>query len=269
MQGVSDSLMEAFAEMLDVPVPSETEAVQKMDYVTYYLSLLKSEEKPAGDSSSSAVKNSITVFESRGLLATSGTTGMRTWEAGLHLGQYLCTAPELVKGKRVLELGTGTGYVSVLCAKYLGAQKVVATDGSEDVIRDLSDTIFLNGLQESANFSIMELVWGRALLGTEDAEWNGGEEIDVVLGSDITYDSRAQPALIATLGELFDLFPKVRVIISTAERNVATLNNLLGICKAQGLLVDFIDFPTPTAEEQQGPFYDTSVPIHIVEIRKQ
>ena len=48
-------------------------------------------------------------------IAAAGTMGLRTWEAALHLGQYLCTNPELVRNKRVLELGTWTGYLAILC----------------------------------------------------------------------------------------------------------------------------------------------------------
>lgn len=259
--------MEAFAEVLAVPLPSESEAVQQTDYVTYYLSLLDGDSE-SREAAQGASEKTITLLESRGLVASFGTTGLRTWEAALHLGQWLCTVPEIIKGKRILELGAGTGYISVLCAKHLGAARVLASDGSEEVVAGLADASFLNGLQGSDKFAITELFWGRALLGTEEAKWNGGEAIDVVLGSDITYDPRSQPALVGTLGELFDMFPGVRVILSTAERNAETLSSMLDVCKSQGLLVDFIDYPVPAAVEQQGPFYPTGVPIHIVEIRK-
>ena len=257
--------MSAFSEMLAVPVPPEAETVQQMDYVTYYLSILPHSSSP---DTANVFENCITLRESRWLLASAGATGYRTWEAGLHLGQYLCSEPSVVRGKRVLELGTGTGYISVLCAKYLGAAKVVASDGAEGVLSGLADTMFLNGLQGSNVFVPKELVWGGALVGTEEAEWNGGEEIDVVLGSDVTYDTRAIPALIGTLDELFNLYPRVQVLICTAERNIATLNTLLDLCRAADMAVQWIAFPTPTREEQQGPFYDASVPIHIVEIRR-
>lgn len=262
---MSDNLMSAFSEMLAVPVPPEAETVQQTDYVTYHLSLLPRDRE---GTIASVYENCITLRESRWLLASAGATGYRTWEAALHLGQYLCTEPDIIRGKRVLELGTGTGYVSVVCAKYLGAAKAIASDGADGVLSRLADTMFLNGLQGSSTFVPKELVWGRALVGTEEEKWNGGEEVDVVLGSDITYDTRAIPALIGTLDELFNLYPRVQVLICTAERNIATLNTLLSLCKAAGMAVRWIDFPTPAREEQQGPFYDTSVPIHIVEIRR-
>ncbi|SPO06569.1 uncharacterized protein DNG_09259 [Cephalotrichum gorgonifer] len=263
--GVSEDLMSSLTEMLAVRIPPETETVQQMDYVTYHLSLLPD---PTEDPTPGVPANCITLRESRGLLAQAGATGFRTWEAGLHIGQYLCSEPGLVRGKRVLELGAGTGHTSVLCAKYLGAAKVIASDGSDEVLAGLADTVFLNGLQGSSVFVPKELVWGTALLGTEEEKWNGGEEVDVVLGSDITYDPTAIPALLATLDELFNLYPLVQVIISTAERNVKTLNTLLDGCRDAGMTVTWIDFDVPKPEEQQGPFYDTSVPIHIVNIKR-
>src|SRR5690554_5488777 len=128
--------MSAFGEMLATPVPPEAETVQQMDYVTYYLSLLppSNSATPASASAPDILANCITLRESRGLLATAGVTGFRTWEAGLHLGQYLCRHPDIIRGKRVLELGAGTGYVAVLCAKYLGATKVTASDRSDEVL---------------------------------------------------------------------------------------------------------------------------------------
>lgn len=56
-------------------------------------------------------------------------TGGDVWLGGLAVAQYLCReeAAALIRGKRVVELGAGTGYLS-LCAAMLGADRVVATD---------------------------------------------------------------------------------------------------------------------------------------------
>ena len=42
------------------------------------------------------------------------------------LAEFLCANPSLVRDKSVLELGSGTGIVSVVCAK-LGCSRVIAT----------------------------------------------------------------------------------------------------------------------------------------------
>lgn len=61
---------------------------------------------------------------------SSGTLGIggRLWDAGICLLRFFAAAPmETVSGKRVLELGAGTGVVG-LGAAQLGASHVTITD---------------------------------------------------------------------------------------------------------------------------------------------
>ncbi|KAL2016071.1 hypothetical protein VTK56DRAFT_4309 [Thermocarpiscus australiensis] len=257
--GISDNLTSALSHLLAQPLPTETEAAQQRCYVTYYLSMLQTEPR--------VPDSHITLLESRSLISASGTTGLRTWEASLHLGQYLCVKPSLVNGKRVLELGAGTGYLAVLCAKYLGADHVVASDGSEEVLDKLSDSLFLNGLQESDKVSALELKWGHALVGGEEHAWNGGRRLDMVLGADITYDVGVIPALVATLEELAGLFRGISILVAATERNRATFEAFLDSCGKRGFAVSYEDFPVPPRNEQNGPFYKDDSPIHICQLR--
>lgn len=250
--------MTALAELLSVPLPSELVAAQQKCYVTYHQSLL-------GHSSSGEVPR-ITLLESRFLLSAAGTTGLRTWEASLHLGQYLCTNPAITRGRRILDLGAGTGYLSILCAKYLGAEHVVASDGSDDVISSLPDSLFLNGLQESDAVLPMDLKWGHALVGTEDREWNGGRKVDVVIGADVTYDLDMHLPLVGTLQELSSLFPDVEILIAATERNQKTFESFLLTCQRVGYEVNHLGFPTAKREEQMGPFYEDWPPIHLCKL---
>lgn len=249
--------MSTLTELLVAPLPSEISAVQQKFRVIYHLSLLDRTLKDAN----------ITLLESRTLLSASGTTGLRTWEAALHLGQYLCANPSLVRGKRILELGAGTGYLGVLCTRYLGARHVIASDGSEDVIRHLPDNLFLNGLQDSDKITPMELRWGHALLGTEEQHWNGGRDVDIVIGADITYDSRVNFALVGTLEEIVVLYPEVTVLIAATERNYETFKSFLLVWEKRGFEVSHQLFPVLPRCEQKGPFYDDKAPIRICQLR--
>ncbi|KAK0708896.1 putative methyltransferase-domain-containing protein [Apiosordaria backusii] len=253
--GISDNLMTIMSELLSFPLPSEVVAAQQKCHVTYHLSLLQEPSDAA-----------VVLLESRSTISGSGTTGLRTWEAALHMGQYLCANPTLVKGKRLLELGTGTGYVAILCAKYLDSEHVIASDGSEDVVNNLPDNLFVNGLQGSDKVSVSELRWGHALLGTEEEEWNGGRKVDVVLGADITYDVSVIPALVATLQELVAKSPGVVILIAATERNRATFESFLEVCQKRGFRVNYETFPVPPRREQRGPFYNDSTPIHICQL---
>ena len=215
-----------------------------------------------------AAPSEVTLLESRSVISASGTTGLRTWEAALHLGQYLIKNPSLVEGKRILELGAGTGYLSILCVKHLGGAHCLASDGSDDVINALPDNFFLNGLQNSDKITPLDLKWGHALVGTEEAEWNGGRPVDVVLGADITYDKRLLPALVGTIEELLDKAPNSNVLISATERNKETFDEFEKTCVLRGFRCTRLAFPVPVRQDQMGPFYNGDVPIHICNIRR-
>lgn len=251
--------MSSLSSLLTLPLPSELTAAQQRCYVTYHLSLL-------GDSH--AYPPRISLLESRWLIAASGTTGLRTWEAALHLGQYLCVKPALVRGKRVLELGAGTGYLSILCARYLGAAHCLASDGSDDVINHLPDNLFLNGLEGGGAVAPMDLKWGHALVGTEEAQWNGGRPVDVILGADITYDKALIPALVATVHEVVSMFPGAMAIIAATERNRETYEAFKLSCLQGGFSVQNVDFKVPSREQQSGPFYNDAVPLHICQLQR-
>jgi hypothetical protein len=97
----------------------------------------------------------------------------------------------------------------------------------------------------------------------ESAQWNDGEKIDIVLGADLTYDDSAIPALVATLGDLVELYPGVKIIYAGTVRNEETFCRFLNVVKGKGLVVQEIEFPVPGREKQEGPFYDDRVPIQI------
>ncbi|KAH0531051.1 hypothetical protein TsFJ059_005609 [Trichoderma semiorbis] len=254
--GVSDGLMSCLSVLFSTPAPNEDDAVQQKCRVVYHLASLPDHEA------------SINLFENRSLVAAGGTTGLRTWEAALHLGQLLCHDPSIVSGKRVLELGTGTGYLAILCIKYLGSTHVIASDGSDDVINNLPENLFLNQLEGSDAIRPMDLKWGYALVGTEEERWNGGRPLDVVLGADITYDPSIIPALVSTLLELFGLYPHVEVIIAATQRNLETFQVFLVKCRDEGLKVEDVSFENPSRDQQEGPFYNDQVAIRICRVSK-
>lgn len=265
--------------LLATPLPSEVDSAQQKCYVTYALSLL-----PSIDEATASISHlpTITLLENRSLISAGGTTGLRTWEAALHLGQYLCEHADLVRGKRILELGAGTGYLSILCARHLQSAHVIASDGSDDVVNNLPDNLYLNGLQqdegqqgqgqheegEPATVQPMDVKWGHALVGTEEEQWNGGRAVDVVLGADITYDGSVIPALVATLEELFALYPSVEVYLAATQRNHETFRVFLDACRGNGLGVEDLRYGVAPRGEQRGPFYSDAVEIRACRISK-
>jgi predicted nicotinamide N-methyase len=105
----------------------------------------------------------------------------------LALGSYLTTEEgrALVRNKNVLELGAGTGFMSLLCAKYLGARHVLATDGDVAIVEDVQTNIFLNSLAGTSRIEASVYKWGHALMDGSLSFHDEAVDFDVVLGADI------------------------------------------------------------------------------------
>jgi hypothetical protein len=110
---------------------------------------------------------------------------------------------------------------------------------------------------------VRELKWGQALLGGEMREWNKGRKVDLVIGADLTYDASNHAPLVATLGELLQLYRDVKVVLAASVRNERTHEMFLGMCGRARLGVREEEFEVLGRGKQMGPFYDDSVPIKI------
>jgi hypothetical protein len=183
-QEISDDLMSALSVLICSSIPTEPVSIQQRAYVTY---AYPSHSVDGGVSND----HTVTVLESRSVLASHGTTGSRTWEASLPLAAFLTTEKgrQLIEGKRVFELGAGTGMLSILCAKYLGVSGIVATDGDEGIVDALKTNIFLNELNSEGpshpTIRTAALKWGRPMDASSFAEDYGMEIPDVLLGADV------------------------------------------------------------------------------------
>jgi predicted nicotinamide N-methyase len=186
---VSNDLLSHLSLLLVSPLQPGPTSAQQKSYVTYTLPVDPKSLGRQGEPLPSQVEATVTLLESRSLISALGTTGLRTWEAALHLGAYLSLSPggrDSIGGKSVLELGSGTGFLSILCAKHLGSKRVLATDGDPGVVESLETNIFLNGLdsgREQVGTSVQK--WGWALMGKVIENQEEGHGWDVVLGADV------------------------------------------------------------------------------------
>ncbi|KAL3668694.1 hypothetical protein V7S43_005990 [Phytophthora oleae] len=125
-------------------------------------------------------------------------SGTRLWTGSHFLSRYLWSHPELVKGKRVLELGAGTGICSIVSSK-LGAVKCLATDGDEEVVGLLAKNVQVN--KADGVVTARSLFWGdEPSAQTLLEEFSGAlTDVDVVLAGDVLYKSELLPLLFATV----------------------------------------------------------------------
>ena len=122
----------------------------------------------------------ISVLENRSILSAAGSTGHRTWEACLHFcGLYLADC-SVVKGKSVLELGSGTGLLSLIAAKQ-GASQVMATDGDAHAVLRIKEAAERNDL----SITCRHYQWGDDM-----ADLSG--DFDAVFAADVVSDKQRQ-----------------------------------------------------------------------------
>jgi len=107
--------------------------------------------------------------------------GLLLWESAVALAQELEQRPQLVAGRRVLELGAGVGLPG-LVARRLGAQ-VYQTDKAEDALRVAARNERENGLAGVERFL------------ADWTHWTHAERYDVIIGADILYDTELHDAL--------------------------------------------------------------------------
>ncbi|KAF3018798.1 Protein fam86a [Neopestalotiopsis sp. 37M] len=211
----------------------------------------------------------VTLHEPRSLIAGTAHTGHRTWEGALHLATYLLAHPsELVTGKRVLELGAGTGFLSIICRKFLDAVAVTATDGEDAVVEGMCGNLRLNGVDDNAQTGVAarRLWWGTELEGN----WRDSGEppaLDIVIGADIVYQKEGARALVKALRALLDIQPRITIILSNARRFPAVFQIFEEDCQRNNLCIQAIPHPVIPILKQQSLFFSTAIPLELIEIK--
>ena len=153
-------------------------------------------------------------------------TGSTVWRGGDVLARALAQDPSLralVEGKRVLELGSGTGVAGLACAA-LGARAVRLTDLPErlDLLR--RNATRNRGHAFGVDVDVAPYAWGDKF----GAMALAADGVDVVVGADVCYAQGMVPPLVASVLALMD---HAEVCILACERHepvaYAALKNAL------------------------------------------
>ena len=107
--------------------------------------------------------------------------GVALWPAAIALGHEVASRADAFRGRRVLELGAGTGLPGIVAAS-LGA-RVVQTDRHELAMSVCKRNGARNGV-ETIEYHVAD--W---------TSWNDGERYEWIIGSDILYAEQLHPHL--------------------------------------------------------------------------
>nr|XP_019010914.1 uncharacterized protein I206_04219 [Kwoniella pini CBS 10737]OCF49695.1 hypothetical protein I206_04219 [Kwoniella pini CBS 10737] len=211
-----------------------------------------------------------------------GTTGLRTWTAAIHLAHHILHNPGFIfpqynsnsktKGKGIIELGAGTGFLSILLAQL--NFDVVSTDLGKDQEEDQFgfDKTYQEGESQTplarlkynvslSDISVKSLDWTDASIPLEVRPniWKQlNEEKRTIIAADVIYDPDLVQPLINAISVLIGRKDDdVQAIISATIRNCQTFNLFLDTCEQCRLRVDIIDLPR--MDEENPTFWDSAL----------
>jgi methyltransferase-like protein 6 len=132
---------------------------------------------------------------------TCKSTGLMLWESARLMASVLAENPNIVAGKRVLELGCGSGGIcSMIASRH--ADQVVATDGDDSSLDLLAKNVASNIESPLLNkLTTKKLEWGNKD-HIESIKELSDRGFDVIIGTDVTYIAEAILPLFATAKEL-------------------------------------------------------------------
>ncbi|MBL4797784.1 MAG: methyltransferase [Oleispira sp.] len=100
------------------------------------------------------------------------------WASGQVLARYILQNPEVVKDKRVMDFGAGSGIVAI-AAIMAGAKQVIACDIDPDALLSCQENAKLNQVEFELHGDLFEF----------------DQEIDLLIAADVLYDKANLPLL--------------------------------------------------------------------------
>ncbi|KAJ7252757.1 putative methyltransferase-domain-containing protein [Mycena haematopus] len=164
---------------------------------------------------------------------TSFDLDKKIWDSGIGLSSWLVQHPPSFlsspKPLRILELGAGTGIVSILLGVIRPEDRIIATD--------VASAMPLLQHNIATNESCVE---GAVLDWDEDEFPECVQEcgaFDVIVMADVTYNTASFPSLVRTLKTLVNLSPKrPRVLLGYKERDPGE-RALWGMAEVAGIVL--------------------------------
>lgn len=138
--------------------------------------------------------------------------GLYVWPSSIALAEYVWQNKGSYRGKKVLELGAGTGLPGVVAAK--AGALVTLTDRADlvEVLDNMNQTCTLNAVK----CTIVGLTWGDfSTIVSAISE----DKPEIVLGADVLYDGKDFDDLFATVSYLLEQQPDSKFVTTYQRRS--------------------------------------------------
>lgn len=134
------------------------------------------------------------------------------WPSALGLAEYILTHPQLIRHKKVIEIGAGLGLPAIVC-NTLDAQRVVATDLLPDALAYCKKNAALNNSDTKLEVEVLD--WPRQMQHLSD-------NYDVILAADIVYESRFVDHFIDGIRAIAMEGKSVLIFLAEPSRSIAS-----------------------------------------------
>lgn len=152
------------------------------------------------------------------LLKGHNQVGTIVWAAGKYMCGVLHLFGGLTCGKRVLELGSGTGVVGISIASDPTAQprECILTDFHDEVLVNLQHNVAINAeTTQPTSMTVSQLDWR-----SFDASAYS-DNVDVILAADCTYAPDIVTDLLLALSKLLPVLPRNNEVPSTEVKRIS------------------------------------------------
>ncbi|GBG29721.1 Protein-lysine N-methyltransferase EEF2KMT [Hondaea fermentalgiana] len=178
--------------------------------------------------------------------------GHLPWEAGLMLAEWALQNPQKFHGKRILEVGAGTGVTGLTIANKLAPASVVLTDFGPDELDNLTASVQANSEHNPTGCAqVAPFDWYNA--ERDVAELCATQPFDVLLAADCVYDPVLLDCFLEALEAVFAHSPALEAFVLSTQRNKETFDNFVhAICLDTTLSVEDISNSLELFPERSG-----------------
>ncbi len=265
---VDAALLERYVEAMaggsSRPVTTISSSTPDDEFTTHYWPCSGRSQAESDDDDDDLLDSyaSVTIRE-EGSAISKGTTGLRTWEAGLRLAGHLVSEPSLVtsSGARVVELGSGAGFVGAVCAKLqvmstAQVARTFMTDMPGQVITRINDTLATNGLDSPQScVEVHELDWLE--ISAERQQSRQRDDLpmlnflnrakpSLVLAADVVYDPDLIGPLVESIRACLEAGTReCQALVASTIRNADTYGAFKASLSAHGLSASVVELRCP------------------------